>query len=173
MMNVFLAAALALALVAYWYLCRNRALKLQKKAADLMEKYFKSADVLEKEKESIYLSYRLTRHWWFLPFAAFMTPIIMFYAIITQRNVLDVTTSKEKVRKQREHDEIFDLLMRMYISKNPLTSFICITYIGISFAVALPIGFMLNRLTSLPEISSIFNTLTLVTMKAMKKAHAH
>lgn len=164
------ALALALVIVAYWILCRKSALKYQTKAAELMELYFEDRSVPQHDKAALYRDYTLSRKWYVMPLCAFSTPFLLAYMLIA-KGKLD---SKPVMRANRKlYDEAFDQCMKMTISKCPLISIASMALMGLSFAVAIPIAVILNRLSSMPTPAGVANLFSILGAKAAKKAHLH
>lgn len=169
-LHLISALALALLIVSYWILCRKRALKYQTKAAELMEMYFEDRSVPEHDKKALYRDYMLSRRWYVMPVCAVLTPVLLAYMLIA-KGKLD---SKPVIRANRKlYDEAFDQFMKMTISKCPLISIASMAIMGLSFAVAIPVAVILNRLSSMPTPAGIANLFSVLGAKAARKAHLH
>lgn len=169
-LHLISALALALVIVSYWILCRKRALKYQTKAAELIELYFEDRSVPEHDKKALYRDYMLSRKWYIMPICAVSTPFLLAYMLIA-KGKLD---SKPVMRANKKlYDEAFDQFMKMTISKCPLISIASMAFIGVSFAIAIPIAVILNRLSSMPTPAGIANLFSVFSAKAAKKAHLH
>lgn len=166
-MHIILAIALALMIFAYWVLCRRRALKHQTKAVELMEQYFEDKGVPEHDKKSLYHDYLLLRKWFVMPIFAMVAPFLLAYMLIA-KGKLDSKPTKRA--NQNLYDQAFDQMMKMMISKTPLISIVSLALVGLSFAVAIPVAVMLNRLSSMPTVAGVAN---LFIVLADKKTHAH
>jgi len=168
--NMLSALALALVIVAYWVLCRRRALRYQKKAVELIEEYFEDRGVPEADKDSLYRSYRLSRKFYMLPLCAMACPFVLAYMLIA-KGKLDIKPTQRVNNKL--YDAAFDQCMKMTISKNPISSILAIALIGLSFAFAIPVGVILNRLSSMPTAAGIANLFATISSVASRKAHGH
>ncbi|WP_426817689.1 hypothetical protein ACP3TC_05080 [Winslowiella sp. 2C04] len=168
--NLTLAFALALLVVFYWVLCRKRALKYQAAAASLLEQYFADRSVSEKDKDSLLLDYKISRKWYSLPLFAIITPFLLMYMIVIKKKI----DAKPIARtNQKLHDAAFEQCLKMAISRNPITSILSMAFIGVCFAIAIPVGLFLNRLSSIPTPAGIANLFTILTSQTARKAHFH
>ncbi|WLS77386.1 hypothetical protein Q3V30_12915 [Erwinia pyri] len=168
--NLIMALALALAVVSYWVLCRRRALKYQAIAADILEKYFADRSVTDADKDSMLLNYKISRRWYSLPFFALITPFLLAYMIVTKGKI----DSKPKVKSnQKLYDAGFDQCLKMAISKNPILSILSMAFIGVCFAIAIPVGLIFNRLSSLPTPAGIANLFSIISSHKSKRIHLH
>jgi hypothetical protein len=169
-MNVFLASLSALVVVAYWIVCRKRAYKYQQEAALLLEQYFADGQVSDKDKTSLYNDYKLSRKCYMLPFMALMTPFILGYMLL-DKGRLDL--DKTPRDNQKLYSRACDVHLKMMISKNPLISVLCLSFIGICFVVALTFAILLNKISSLPTFEGLVELFSRVGAKAASKAHIH
>lgn len=169
-MNTMLAAILALAVVAYWIACRRVAFKYQQEAAKLLEEYFADGQVSDKDKQALYDDYRLSRKFYTLPFMALLTPFLLGYMLL-DKGSLDVDVTP---RGNHElYSKTCDVHLKMMISKNPLISVLCLSFIGICFVFALTFGILLNKISSLPTLEGLVELFSRVGNKAARKAHLH
>jgi len=169
-MNIILAATLALAVVAYWIACRKVAHKYQKEAAELLKDYFADGRVSEKDKEALYNDYKLSRKFYMLPLMALCTPFILGYMLL-DKGTLDVEVTPRD--NQKLYSRACDVNLKMMISKNPIVSVICLSFMGIIVALALTFGILLNKISSLPTLEGLVELFSRVGSKAARKAHLH
>lgn len=169
-LTIFLAISLASVIIAYWVLCRRNAFKYQTNAAKLIATYFKDDQVSEKDKDAIYSGYLLMRKCYSLPLAAVLTPVMLIWMLI-KNGKLDVSATPRT--KQKLYNQIFDQLLKMAITKNPITAVLSIAFIGVSFALIVPLGIVFNRVNSMPTLEGMATLYSKVTSKVAKRAHMH
>ena len=147
-MQIFLGGASAFLVVLYWTACRRISLRYRTRAADLIEKYFARDDVSDESVSAIHITYRSAQYWKFLPIMALFSPLVLIIALITGRGPGE--------RQSEEHAAILDAIMRMYISRNPLTSMLCSYFVFVVTAPILVIALMLERIKSIPNPLRIY-----------------
>lgn len=169
-MNIIMALALAFLVATYWAICRRRALKYQEEAAVLLEKYFADGQVSDKDKESLFNDYRLSRKFYMLPVFAVATPFVLAYMLL-EKGRLDMELTPRDNPKL--YAKACDLHLKMMISKNPIISIICLSFIGVCFVIALTFAILLNKLSSPPTFDGVAALFSRVGSKAVRKAHLH
>lgn len=156
-MSTVIGIAGAFFVVAFWAICRRISLRHREALATKLEEFFASEEVPEEEQIALYWNYKMARHWFFLPVMALVMPFFMLVAMAARGE-------KELSRKHSEkHEQAMNLVMKMYITRNPITSMVSLYCIFISFAVMVPIGLILNRLKSIPSATSV---LTMISERA-------
>ena len=168
MMSWFYATAICAAVFAYWVFCRNNALKHQEEAADLLEKYLTDESISEREKSKMYFNYRLFRFWFALPLVFILAPFFIVYAFMSKKFIPE-DMSKEN---SKEFQSVFDVLMKMYIAKNPIVSTISLSFFGVLYAALSVIGTVLNNASKMPSASALASSITGKLMR-LKQRLAH
>lgn len=170
MTDMMIALLILSAVVCYWVLCRKTAFKYQALAVEIMEKYFDNEEVPEEDKDALYEDYRMSRSWYFLPFIALVTPFVLAADLIKKQ---DVRPSHTPRVNQDVYDEAFSAMNKMMIIKNPLVSILSLSFAGICFAVAIPIGIAMNRMGAISEVSNPMGFFNKISGYAKRKAHMH
>lgn len=154
----------ALFVVLFWAICRRISLRHRETLAAKLEQVFANEEIPEVEQTSLYWNYKMARHWFFLPAMAIVMPFFMLFAMAARGE-------KELSRKHSEqHDQAMNLVMKMYITRNPITSMFSLYCIFMSFALIAPIGLMLNRLKSIPSATAV---MAMISERAThERAHA-
>ncbi|MGL4486166.1 MAG: hypothetical protein ACRCUG_04055 [Yersinia sp. (in: enterobacteria)] len=170
MMDWIYASAICAMIFCYWVYCRRNALKYQKKAVRTIEICFDNNVITEKEKNKMYISYWLMRHWTSLPVMLIVAPFFIIYSIVSN----NYTPENLNNKNNKLFDDFFSILMQMYIAKNPLTSIIILSLIGMIFAFFLVISTMLNQASKIPNLAMLVSSIIakLVTLQ-FKIRHAH
>lgn len=165
-MNIALALLIAGGIASYWFFCRHASLKHREKAASLIDAFMNDESASSREKDNIYWSYMSARHWFFMPCMALLTPIAMIAMIATD------SARAESMKNSPQYDEIMDSIIKMYITRNPLIGAASLVATFISIAVAVPIGMVLNRIRTIPSVSTVYGS---VAAKASHSdiRHAH
>jgi hypothetical protein len=158
-LQVILGAGTAGLIVLYWIACRRVSLRYQIKAADLIETYFARDDVSEEAAAAIYITYRSARHWFFMPLLVLSMPLLVLISLMTGKGASE--------RPQGEHGEILNTLVKMYVSRNPLTSMLCLYLVFIVATPVLIVCAILERMRAVP------NPLNLYGLAAAKIAAKH
>lgn len=154
----------ALCAVAFWAICRRISLRHRRALAAKLEEIFSSPDVPETEQVALYWNYKMARHWFYLPMMALLMPFFLLFAVA-------VRGERDLSKKHTEqHDQAMHLVMKMYITRNPITSMVSLYCLFMSFALIAPIGMLLNRLKSFP---SALGALSLISERATTHARAH
>lgn len=157
----------AAAVVVYWAFCRRSSLKHRAKAVQLIEAYFQDEANSAADKESIYLAYLTARHWVFLPIMMLFTPFVMLVMIF----FTDGDLAPPRLHSD-SYDEVMESLLKMYMTRNPITATACLAVIATSVVMVLPLGLLLNRIKSIPSLIGIFGSVVSRATKS-KLAHAH
>lgn len=150
MFSILFAAGFAALMMVYWVFCRRVSLVHRANAARLLEEFFASEDEAESEKATIYWTYKWTRYWLFLPVMMLLAPLVLVVMVVSG-------DSPGTTRNSEKYNEIMESLMKMYMTRNPLTSMICAIPVVISFAIAVTIGLLLNRLKTIPSIVGVYS----------------
>ncbi|WP_417786728.1 hypothetical protein [Stutzerimonas xanthomarina] len=159
MVSFALAGAAAALMVGYWIFCRRVSLRHRQKAAVLLDSYFQDDNVSETDKSSVYFTYRWASHWHFLPLMTLGGLIVL---------PIMVLSGSDFGRKQSEkHREIMDSVMMMYVTRNPLTSVVCLQAMFLVMAIFGIVGLLSDRLKAIPSPSQM------VSSMASKAAHSH
>lgn len=164
MLPFALAAAGAAAIVAYWIFCRRVSLRHREKAAALIEAYFADDSVPERDIESIYFTYRVAGHWVFLPLATLFAPLVMLVAL--------VRGGAPMRRESERHSEIMDALVMMYMTRNPLTSLVCMQVIFVSLACLGIVGLLFDRIKAIPSPSMAISSMASTAAHTSLAHHA-
>lgn len=170
MTNWLLAIAICAAVFAYWVFCRKKALEHQEKAVKMIEDLFSNENISDKEKNSIYLSYKIMRYWFSLPLMLISSPFFIIYVFASNKyKPEDLINSNSK-----EFDRFFEVLMQMYMAKNPILSTVFMSLIGVVFVLSLVIGTMLNKVSKVPSYTMLISSVLakIISIKA-KIRHAH
>lgn len=170
MISLIIALSISCAVVAYWVACRNRTLKYQARAVELMEVYFSEKGVPQADKEALYKAYLMSRKWYNMPVCALMSPLLVAYVLVKNRSL---NIAPKKRARNDLYKPAFDQIMKMTLVKNPIISIISLGFIGLSFAVAIPIGVLLNRMPAMPTTDGVFEMMAKVLKQAGAKAHIH
>ncbi|MBK3874719.1 hypothetical protein [Stutzerimonas frequens] len=147
-MQVILGGGSALAIVLYWAVCRRISLRYRKKAADLIEDYFARDDVSEESVSAISITYKSATFWAFLPLISLFSPLILLMALVTGKGTGE--------KPGEEHAAILDAIMKMYISRNPLTAMMCFYFIFIAGIPVMVVALMLERMKTIPNPLRIY-----------------
>lgn len=163
MTHIMIGTLCALAVVLYWAICRKASLKHRERSADLVAKYLESEERSEHEKEAVVLLYKGMTTWVFMPMMALLTPFAMIVMIVRSRD-------EDWKPKATEQNDILDALMKTYITRNPITSVICLAVIGVSMALLLVVGIAFNRIKQTPTLGGIYGT---ILSNAPNSKHLH
>ncbi|MDF5856616.1 hypothetical protein P4209_29890 [Pseudomonas aeruginosa] len=163
MTHIMIGTLCALAVVLYWAICRKASLKHRDRSADLVVKYLESEERSEHEKEAVVLLYKGMTTWVFMPMMALLTPFAMIVMIVRSRD-------EDWKPKATEQNDILDALMKTYITRNPITSVICLAVIGVSMALLLVVGIAFNRIKQTPTLGGIYGT---ILSNAPNSKHLH
>ncbi|CAN7660201.1 hypothetical protein LJR232_005009 [Aquipseudomonas alcaligenes] len=167
-MSIVLAFVAAIAVAGYWTLCRRVSLKHRNAVADLLEPYMSNEGAKWADREAIYATYRMARHWFFLPVMVLGVPIFLL-AIILANKEEDLSPK----RRLGEHSLIMDSIMKMYVTRHPITSTVCLSIIFLSISIFVPMGLLLNRIKSIPSLPMIFSAVAGKAPHPHRDAHAH
>ena len=163
--SIALAAATAAGVVVYWAFCRRVSLRHREKAAELLGTYFQDESVSKSDKDSIYFTYRWASNWTFLPVVAVGGVLVMPFMLLSGKAIS---------RKQSEsHTEIMDSIMKMYITRNPITAVVCFQAIFIQLALFGIIGLLFDRLKAIPTPSMIVSSMATKAAHSPLGHHAH
>lgn len=166
MIETLLPGVCAAVVLAYWSLCRRSALRHQQKTVELIEAYLENVNVHDIDKESMYWTYRLARTWFFMPAMALLSPFIMLPMLNSD------TASQAFDKKGNGFDEIMECMVKMYVTRNPLTAMLSLTVLFVTFAVILPIGLLLNRVKHIPSLPMVFGAAA-SKVSDIRNSHAH
>ncbi|WP_325436022.1 hypothetical protein [Pseudomonas nitroreducens] len=162
MSDVMIPLLSALAIVGYWVVCRRRSLVYRERAAELLVAYFEKKGVSEEDKNSAERFYMGARHWSFLPVAtALAFPVILWL----------VLSKKVSTARDRDRMEITDSVMKMYLSRNPLTGSLSLVAFFTIALVAQFIGLMINRVRAIPSPAYVY--METADMLHHHRRHAH
>ncbi|WP_421547390.1 hypothetical protein [Pseudomonas sp. QD4] len=149
--------------VAYWYICRIRSLAHREKAAGLLTDYFNRHSVSEKDKDDAERFYMMARSWAFMPAMTLVVfPVLLVRALIRRP---DRVSSKERL-------EITDAVMKMYLSRNPITGTICLALFSLAAVMAVFIGLLINRVRAVPSAPSAYMAATRFARPVTWRHHA-
>lgn len=151
-MSTLIALLSAALIYAYWIRCRRAALKHQTKAVRLIELFLEDDSVNEKDKDIAYGMYFMARRWIFMPIMAIAVPLVFVIGII--RGDMD-----SRMAGQDRRQQIMDSIMQMYMTKNPLTTIICMVMILSTLMVLVPVGIVLNRIRSMPSTAAFYGVI--------------
>jgi len=145
MVSVALAGAAAALMVGYWVFCRRVSLRHRVRAAELLDSYFRDETISESDKDAAHFTYRWARHWHFLPLMTVAGLVLL---------PLMVLSGRDAARKQTDgRKEIMDSVMMMYVTRNPLTSFVCMQVMFVTLAFTGIIALLSDRLKAIPNPS--------------------
>lgn len=149
-------------IVSYWVVCRRRSLVYRERAADLLAEYFKKHGTAEIEKNGAERFYLNARFWLFLP----VITVLAFPMIL-----ISVLSKNPAVSISKERMAVTDAVMKMYLTRNPLTGTICLMAFFATALIAQLIGLLINRVRAVPSPAAIY----MATFKAYPhfKRHAH
>lgn len=149
-------------IVAYWVVCRRRSLVYRERAAGLLVEHFSKHGVDETEKDALEWFYLGARWWLFMP----IMTILAFPVIL--RSVL---AKKQTPQMSKERIAITDAVMKMYLTRNPLTATACLMVFFVVALLAQFIGLLVNRVRTVPNPAAIY----MATAKVYPhfKRHAH
>lgn len=170
MTNWLYALAICVGVLAYWILCRKTALKHQRRAVEMLEGFLNDDNISEKEKTKMFLNYRLFRNWFALPLFAVLTPFFVIFALASNK------FQPEQLAKEnsKEFDEFFGVLMQMYMARNPIISVFVLSGVGVSLAISLVIGTMLNKASKIPNHTLLVTGIAMKLLALKHKfRHAH
>ncbi|HDL7646340.1 TPA: hypothetical protein PXP51_001545 [Yersinia enterocolitica] len=167
MMDWIYATTICTMIFCYWIYCRSNALKYQERAVRIIEICFANNVIPEKEKNKMYISYWIMRRWLSLPVMLIVAPFFIIYSIVLNNYTPENLNNKG-------FDNFFSILMQMYIAKNPLTSIIILSLMGIIFAISLVISTVLNQASKAPNPTMLVSSIItkLITLQ-LKIRHAH
>jgi hypothetical protein len=149
-------------IVAYWVVCRRRSLVYRDRAADLLVEYFGKHGVTDAEKDAAEKFYMNARFWLFLPIMTVLAfPVILVSILAKNPNS---TMSKERMA-------ITDSVMKMYLTRNPLTGTICLMVFFVTALLAMFIGLLINRVRVIPNPAAIYMTTSKVYPHFKRHAH--
>ncbi|WP_460067540.1 hypothetical protein [Pseudomonas sp. H1_G08] len=167
MSTIILALICAFAVILYWVSCRNASLKHQEKVAELLEKYFEDHKVSEDDRDSAYWTYRFARLWIFMPAMTLVAPVWLALSIL-------IRGAGHVPRKpSAQHSEIIDSIVKMYVTKNPLTSLVCMPVFLFSVAVLSIIGLVTNRMKAIPTLASLYSSVAHTASHASREVKSH
>lgn len=167
-MTILLAFVVAAVVAGYWTQCRRVSLKHRNAAVDLLEPYMSNEAASWKDREALYATYRMARHWFFLPVMMLVVPVFLVVVILANKE--EELSSK---RRLAEHALIMDTIMKMYFTRHPITSMVSLFVIFASISIFLPIGLLLNRIKSIPNLFAIFSAVAGKAPHSHRDAHAH
>lgn len=153
MLEVIVGTTAALAVTAWWAICRKRSLSHLEKAADLIEAFYAS-DAVEREKEGIYWSFKAAQQWLFMPLMTLCTPFIIFWMLTTKPEKLAAADTSEAYKA------IMEELIKLYVTRNPITGAISMTCSMLLIGLAASLGLMLNRLRTMPTLVGLYGSAT-------------
>jgi len=152
----------AAVIAAYWYVCRVRSLDYREKAAELLTAYFDKNSVSEEDKDDAERFYMMARSWFFLPLlTVFVFPVLLFR-----------TLSKRPDNKpSKDRTAITDAVMKMYLTRHPITGTICLTGFCIGWLLAFFVGLLINHVRALPNPSATYMSVIRVAMPGSWRHH--
>ncbi|MFP3862818.1 hypothetical protein SHV42_07660 [Pseudomonas capeferrum] len=162
MSQMLLPFAGAAAVVAYWILCRRRSITYRERAATLLADFFQKPGVSEAEKDAVERFYLNARYWLFMPIATVLAFPVILASVLSKRP--DPQFSKERMA-------ITDAVMKMYLSRNPLTGTTCLMAFFAMAVLAQLVGILINRVRAVPSPSAIYATTD--TAYPHLRRHAH
>lgn len=166
----YIAAVLiaSFALTWYWLQCRKNSLRHRQQVAELLEAAYQAESLSDKEADTLHAMFRMARHWFFMPLFAVVTPIFLLIELIVSKGNLSLAP-----RHGEHFQKIMDGIVAMAFSRNPCISAVCMSA-SIVFIMAFSVvGFMLQRLGSLPSLSQLFELAATGLMKTERHRHAH
>ncbi|TGB86522.1 hypothetical protein CRG95_05910 [Escherichia sp. E4208] len=148
----------------------KNALKHQAKAVEMLSTFLNDENLSDKEKNKMYLNYKLMRMWFALPLMLIASPfIIVFYLASSKNKPEDIIKENSE-----EFDRFFAVLMQMYMAKNPIISMISMTLFGFILAIFLVIGSVLNKASKIPNYTMLLSgVITKIVALKLKEKHAH
>lgn len=149
-------------IVAYWVVCRRRSLVYRERAAGLLVEHFGKSGVAETEKDALEWFYLSARWWLFMP----IMTILAFPVIL--RSVL---SKKQTAQMTKERMAITDAVMKMYLTRNPLTGTACLMVFFVVALTAQLIGLLANRVRTVPNPAAIYMTTSKVYPHFKRHAH--
>ncbi|PAA31742.1 hypothetical protein CJU73_01535 [Pseudomonas fragi] len=149
-------------IVAYWVVCRRRSLVYRERAAELLVDYFGKHGVTDSEKDGAEWFYLSGRRWLFMP----LMTILAFPVIL--RSVL---AKRQAPQMSKDRMNITDAVMKMYLTRNPLTGTICLMVFFVTALLAQFIGLLVNRVRTVPNPSAIYVTTSKVYPHFKRHAH--
>ncbi|WP_395504754.1 hypothetical protein [Ectopseudomonas hydrolytica] len=155
--DILLGSACAVGLIIYWKVCSIRALAMQEIAVSRLEKLYDDADTEHSEKASAHFTYRMARHWWFMPAVFLMAPFVLAFAILFDQRSISAA------KKLEGHGSAMDAIVLMYFSKNPLTAAFSGAGMVLILIPFMLIGLFLDKVKSIP---TLVGTIALIAAKA-------
>ncbi|MNJ38696.1 hypothetical protein D3C77_335480 [compost metagenome] len=149
-------------IVAYWVVCRRRSLVYRERAADLLVEYFEKPGTTEVEKNGAERFYLNARFWLFMPVITVLAFPMILASVLAKNPAISI--SKERMA-------VTDAVMKMYLTRHPLTGTICLMAFFATALIAQFIGLLINRVRTVPSPAAIYMN----TSKAYPhfKRHAH
>lgn len=156
-LDILLGATCAIGVVLYWKVCSIRALAMQEIAVGRLQELYEDADIADSEKASAHFTYRMARHWWFMPVVLLIAPFVLAFAILfDQRNI-------SAAGKPDGQGSAMDAVVLMYFSKNPLTSAFSGAAMILILIPFMLVGLFLDKIKSIP---TLVGAITLIAAKA-------
>lgn len=163
MLEVIVGAIAAVAVMAWWVLCRKRSLPHLERAAELIEAFYAS-EAVDREKEGIYWTFKASQQWLFMPLMTLCTPFIIFWMLTSKPETLEAAATSDDYRT------IMEELVKLYITRNPVTGAICMTLTMLLIGISASLGLMLNRLKTMPTLIGLYGS---ATVKATQTSIIH
>jgi hypothetical protein len=149
-------------IVAYWVVCRRRSLVYRERAAGLLVDYFGKHGISDAEKDAAERFYLNARFWLFMP----VITILAFPVILANVLAKNPITAVNKERMA-----ITDAVMKMYLTRNPLTGTVCLMAFFVTALMAQFVGILINRVRAIPNPAAIY--MTTAKVYPHFKRHAH
>ena len=149
-------------IVAYWVVCRRRSLAYRERAAGLLVEYFGKHSNSDAEKDAVERFYLNARFWLFMPIMTVLAFPVILVSVLAKNPT--PTISKERMA-------ITDAIMKMYLTRNPLTGTVCLMAFFVTALMAQFIGLLINRVRVVPNPAAIYMTTSKVYPHFKRHAH--
>lgn len=156
------------ALTWYWLLCRKNSLRHRQRVAELLEQAYQSEALSDKEADILHTMFRMARHWFFMPLFAVTTPAFLLIELITSKGSLSFAP-----RHSDQFQTVMDGVVAMAFSRNPCISAVSISTSLVFIMAFSVVGFMLQRISSLPSLAQLFELGAAFLVKTERRRHAH
>lgn len=165
MLTLILSVVTVSAVLVYWAYCRRVALLHQEKAADVIVSYMDNDNIPDVDKDIAYSLYFFARHWVFLPLTVLVSlPLIVALGLGKKTKTGNKTT-------QVYRNDVTDEVMKMYATKNPITTAACAIPVLLIMAVVVPFGLLFDRINSLPSASAVINSVSSTAVSLTHHRH--
>lgn len=170
MTDMIIALLILSAVIGYWVMCRKVALKYQQMAVEAIEEYYEDESVPDRDKFALYQDYKMCRSWYFLPLVSLATPFALAASLVKKQDVRPEAVPRANPEL---YAKAFSAMNKMMIIRSPLISIASLSFTGICFAIAIPVGIAMNRASSISEPGNLMYFFNKVSVYAKRKAHIH